>query len=327
MSPCAALALVLASGWFHRAPERPAEDLLAGVRLRFEGGRHEAARRRADRLLAAWPDSPLAEEASFLAAEAAFFLDDYPDAYRRYEEHLQRYPDSGHSARAVEREHQIGSAYVHGTHERRFLWMRFSRAGEGLEVLERVVTRYPYEEFSDDDQFLVATYHYDRGDYLEARYAFQELLDRFPESEWAGIGRYRLALCILSESQGIEYDQTPIEEATQELRTYVSRFPGGNKAAEARGKLAEMAEVRAQERYRIARFYLREGRHRSASIYLASIVADYGGTRWAERARSELPEVERLAREGEESQRELPPLPGEAPAEAFPADAIRGWRD
>ena len=64
------------------------------------------------------------------------------------------------------------------------------------------------------------------------------------------------------------------------MRTY----PSGELADEARGRLAELKERRAEHEYRIAQFYEQRRHPVSARLYYAAIVDEYALTSWTPKA-------------------------------------------
>lgn len=87
--------------------------------------------------------------------------------------------------------------------------------------------------------------HYERAQYDDAAEKFQELMEKFPNTEWAVAAEYYLALCI-----------DDLQEAIGVLSSLVQRHPDSPYGAGARFTLGQYSYILGE--YEVARRYLRE---------------------------------------------------------------------
>jgi len=78
---------------------------------------------------------------------------------------------------------------------------------------------------------------------------------------------------------------TQLAEAQGKFEDYLERYPDGNYVQEAKAKLAEIQEMKAEIVFETGKWYLGRGKHQAATIYFTSILRDYSGTKWAAEAR------------------------------------------
>jgi outer membrane assembly lipoprotein YfiO len=270
------------------SPDVTAEDRLAAARQSLGKGENGAALRSARWAFIIAGDDAARGEALFLEGEALFHQGEYSAAHDVYRRILDEHSGHPRFRDAVGREHEIGTLLLKGEDPGRFLWFSVSREDEGVEILQRIVTEFPAERFAEDSQFRIATYHFAEEEYEEAQEAYQRLYLDFPASKWAAISLFRAAECLLLRSRGPRYDPTPLEEARSVFREYIRKYPRGDKVKEAEAEIARIEETQAFEEYVVARSYLRDGKSRSAEVYLRSIILNYPDTPTADVARETL---------------------------------------
>ena len=227
-------------------------------------------------------------EALFVEGEALFLREDYYASHSVFERILDRYPRHRRFREAVAREHQVGTLLLKGRDPGRFLWFRTGREAEGVQILERIVEEFPAERFAEDSQFLIASFYFGQEEYERAKTAYMRLYDDFPASKWAAISLFKTGECHRVLSRGPRYDWTPLEKAKKIYEKYIERHPRGDKVPDAEARISEIHTTFADEEYNIARSYLREGKYRSAEVYLRSIIYHYPETESAQIARETL---------------------------------------
>jgi outer membrane protein assembly factor BamD len=122
--------------------------------------------------------------------------------------------------------------------------------------------------------------------------AFEQVISRYPESPLVDDARYQIALASLKGSFRPGYDPAPTDLAIRELEAFVRAYPAGELADEARGRLAELKERRAQHEFQVAQFYEQRSRPASARIYYAAVVDEYAQSSWAPKAAARIEVLE-----------------------------------
>jgi outer membrane protein assembly factor BamD (BamD/ComL family) len=221
------------------------------------------------------PTSPRLAEAIFYEAECRYFEGEKDGAHDLYRTILDEHKNSPHLAEVINREYQIGSAFIEGQAARSFLFLiQMKSESLGVEILERLVAEYQQKYF-DYAHYQIAAYYFLEHDWRRAADAYFTLEQQFPESPWAGVAQYQRALCWLRLSRGYRYDPTPVAKAEEILLDYVKRNPTGSRIREAERALDEIRADRALLYLENARFYLhRERRPRAALVYLEAMLRD-----------------------------------------------------
>lgn len=214
--------------------------------------------------------SPTVETIRASLLEAQFQARDYDAALATSEEILGGQPSAATIQRVLERRYEIGLSYLNGA-TRRVLGLSVSAEGKGLEILDGLVEKYPFQPFADDAVYHIANFYLRREDYAEAEQLFQRLLRDYPQSPWAGMAEYRIGEASLKRLKGVEYDLGTLESAERRFKRYLKLNPAGDQAAQARENLAEIEALRAKRWLQIAEFYLRFEKEDSARVYLRKL--------------------------------------------------------
>ena len=214
---------------------------LTTIKLDMLEARHDEALLRLRSFLDANPPAPLAEEASYLLADALLASNKLDEAAARYEAFLTAHPESAFAANA-----QYGLAMAR---------LRSGQADEAIALLETVAAaaeaplaqqalrrlaehlfaaadyeraavyyralldpeRFPAPDDADRLLFRLAWCYYKTADYDSAVVLLKKLLKEHPASELADNAQYRLG--------GALYRQGKFAEALELYESFTTRFP------------------------------------------------------------------------------------------------------
>jgi outer membrane protein assembly factor BamD (BamD/ComL family) len=221
-----------------------------------------------ERILVSFEGSnPTVETIRSSLLEAQVQLRDYDAALETSREILEGSPSAATIQRVLDRRFEIGLSFLNGA-TRRVLGLSVSAEGKGLEVLDELVEKYPFQHFADDAIYHIASFYLRREDYAEAEQLFQRLLRDYPQSQWSTMAEYRIGEAALKRLKGVEYDFGTLETAERRFKRYLKLNPAGDQAARARESLAEIEALRAERWLRVAEFYISFGKKDSARVYL-----------------------------------------------------------
>jgi outer membrane protein assembly factor BamD (BamD/ComL family) len=139
--------------------------------------------------------------------------------------------------------------------------------------------------------------------YLEAEDEYLQLATNYRQSIWAPYAWFRIADCEWELARWLNLGLERLQQADKAYKDYLSVFPDGSNAAEAKQRMLEVHRREAEKYRQIAEFYIvAENRPWAAVGYLNYIVTQFADTPQAEWAKQELEQIE--AAHG-------PPLPGQ----------------
>lgn len=156
---------------------------------------------------------------------------------------------------------------------------------EGMKKMERgdeVGAREAFESMmtvsgasAAEGLYLVGMTYYRQRLYDEAYVRFQQLIDRYPASEWCDDAQYMMGRAKLDGVRPLYQDQTAVEEALDAFLTLVEEYEGSELVPRAQEGIDECLRLRAEKTMQIGRFYRKTGKYRAAAIYFAGAAADY----------------------------------------------------
>jgi outer membrane protein assembly factor BamD (BamD/ComL family) len=243
-----------------------------------------------------WPDSPLEEDALFMAAEANFFADRYQKSEDAYELLLKKYPNSARLDKVINRRFAIGrywelkhAANPHWPVRPNFTdktlpW--FDTAGHAIKVYERIRLDDPNGPLADDATMATANFYFVNRRYEDADYFYGLLRTEFPKSDFQYPAHLLGLQAKLLRYQGPDYDGKPLEEAEELSKQLLAQFP--NELGADRERIVKMqAEVRrgaAAREFALAEYYHKGQYYGASTMYYENVAREYPGTELAQQA-------------------------------------------
>lgn len=264
--------------------DSPSEQLMFSVGL-FEAGDFEGARKEFKKLLKSYGESREAVEAQYYIALCREEESDYYQAFLEYRKTIQTYPSTKHFDEILERQYKIGNYFLGGNKRKLFGTAAILPARDkAIEIFQAIVEDGPFSEHGELSQYKLGLAHLAMADYEEAVNAFEQLINNYPESVLVDDSRYQIALASLKGTFKPGYDQSATDSAIQELQTFLTRYTDSELLDDAKERLIELKERRAEHEFQVAQFYERRGEFLSAMLYYSAIVDDFAKTSWAPEA-------------------------------------------
>jgi outer membrane assembly lipoprotein YfiO len=255
-------------------------DAFRRARNLFEAGKYAEARDSFEKIHTTFKKNTLALKSFFYYAECLFHLKNYYAAHKAYRKILDMAPTFGRIKDVAEREYEIARILLDGVDP------EFAR-----DILADLLRGYPYESFSDDAYYWVAVSYHREGEYEDAVDTYNEILAKYPRSNWAEVAAFNIGRCCLARYKGMDYDPGPLIRAKNNLKRFIELFGSSGHVPEARKLIAKIDVELAGKELKTALFYLREDKPESARIYLDSILRNYPGTPAAKTAEQELKRI------------------------------------
>lgn len=250
----------------------------------YKGGEYEEAAEATEDLLEIYPDSAYDQAARLLLIRAYMEDDEYYDAAVALRKFLELHPVSERSGEVEDLAYSMAEGYLSGEQD---LWI-FDRRADGIKLLEDLVIHFPNGRLADDAWWRISQYHMEDENWIEAQAAFDAIVDRHKESEWAPVSLYYRGYCRFMRIKGVEYDRENMIAALKDFDRYLKDYPDGGEASEALSRANEVRESLARKNVEIARWYEGGGHSGAARFYYRSTVARYGNTKAADEARQAL---------------------------------------
>ena len=215
----------------------------------------------------------LGEQAQYYYAECLAHTGEPYAAFQAFEYIFSKYPGTLSARKALPRELALARE------------LKKTNPGRAAWAYGRVVANDPNGPLAADAQIELSDLYFDQQDWWNAKTAYQNLLTSFPDSAWVPKALFRVGACALQEAHIVNVPSVQLAEAQGKFEDYLERYPEGNYVQEAKAKLAEVQEMKAEVVFQTGKWYLGRGKHQAAAIYFSSILKDYSGTKWAAEAK------------------------------------------
>ncbi len=267
-------------------------------------------------------ESTLEEDALMYAGECYFFLDNYPDATKQYDQLVKKYPNTKHLDAVGNRRFKLARYWL-DRHTQERSWAiqpnltdeqlpLFDRFGNAIKLFDLIRLDDPTGELADDATLAAANAHFREANFESADRFYTDLRENFPTSEHQFTAHYLGVVTKMKVYQGAEYDGKPLEEAEKLLTRIKRQFP--DKTQENMEVIEKLDfDIRAAQAERMwfkAAFYDRRREYQGAHHYYSEIIKKFPSSNMADAAK------ERIA--------EIKDFPG---SPAPPAEFLYSWLD
>ncbi|NQU75208.1 MAG: outer membrane protein assembly factor BamD [Planctomycetes bacterium] len=212
----------------------------------------------------------------------------YWKAFGLYEKQIARFPMGKLLDRALAREAEIADAFLAGKKRWVLGIFRVSAEDDGMTIHERIAERVPGTKLASESIMNVADYLYGRRRWAEATQAYDRYREMFAGRYLTEQAELQATRAVYASFAGVAYDDTPLVEAEQRYKAFLTRYPHSDGAKEAAAALVEIEQAKARKDYETGRFYARTGRKIPAAFYYRQVVQLYPGTIWAEKSAAAL---------------------------------------
>ncbi|MBI4437138.1 MAG: outer membrane protein assembly factor BamD [Candidatus Omnitrophica bacterium] len=261
----------------------------------YEAKEYPRALQEMKNLMNRFPKSAEAAEALYTIGLCHEALENYENAFKAYEGVIGKYPNSGRIQEIIEREYHIANLFYSGK-KRRVPGVGLELLpsyGIAIDIFKRVVENAPYGPYADLSQYKIGECHKKRGEYREAREAFEKLMEDYPKSQLVSDAKYQIALVSFKMSRGASYDEQATDQAISEFSLFIEEHPESELVQESKEAIQELQGRKAEKSFEIAEFYAKQKSFAAAKTYYNEVIERYAETSWARLALEKLTVLEK----------------------------------
>ena len=264
--------------------DTPEEQLALAVAF-FDRHDYDRAAKEFKKLLRSYKDSREAVEAQYYLGRCLEEQMDYYKAFSEYRKTIQTYPSTKRFDEISEREYQIGNYFLAGKKRKLFGMAAILPARDkAVEIFQAIVDDGPFSKYGELAQYKLGLANIALQEYEQAVSAFEQVISRYPESPLVDDARFQIAQASLKGTFKVGYDQSPTDLAMRELGTFLKEYPESELSNDAKARLQELKERRAQHEFQVGQFYERRKHLASARIYYEAIAQQFSQTSWGPKA-------------------------------------------
>lgn len=258
----------------------------------YEAGQTASALAAYRQFLKSYPSSSLASKAQFRVAELLDAQGNSNKAFDAYQTLVSRYPDTPEFEQAVAQQVIIANQYLQGK-RMDFLGIPVLPGVErAQQMYESILKNAPYSKHAPIAQFNLGLSLERQKSIPAARGAYQQVLDKYPNSDVADDALYQIAYIYMRTGlSGQSQDLSSLVLAKETFEDFLLQYPNSEKAPQARDNLKEIGGKESGDLMAIAKYYDWSKNYKAALIYYNDIVRKQPKSADAEIAKSRIEEL------------------------------------
>lgn len=276
--------------------DTPSEQLQFALTF-YQDQKYKEAIQEFRKLISHYPRAREAADAQYHIGASWEQIGNISEAFKNYQEVVDKYPFSERSAEIVQKQYDIALELLDGN--KKGGWTKtFSGADyTAVDMFKTVIKNAPYGPLAAPSRYKIGLYLLENSLYQEARDEFEKVMNDYPESEWAKAAKYQIAVCDSERSTEAPYDQKITQAAVKEFKDFVENYPDAELSHQAKDQIQELRDKEAESNFHIARFYEKNKKYESAKIYYQRIVDEFKTSRWTAQALNKIRELSTLTSE------------------------------
>lgn len=258
----------------------------------YEAGQTSTALAAYRQFLKNYPSSSLASKAQFRVAELLDAQGNSNKAFDAYQTLISRYPDTPEFEQAVAQQVIIANQYLQGK-RMDFLGIPVLPGVErAQQMYESILKNAPYSKHAPIAQFNLGLSLERQKSIPAARGAYQQVLDKYPNSDVADDALYQIAYIYMRTGlSGQSQDLSSLVLAKETFEDFLLQYPNSEKAPQARDNLKEIGGKESGDLMAIAKYYDWSKNYKAALIYYNDIIRKQPKSADAEIAKSRVEEL------------------------------------
>ena len=249
------------------------------------------------KLIDHYPRAREAADAQYYIAGSWEQMGSPQEAFKNYQEVIDKYPFSERSAEIVQKQYDIAVNLLEGQDKRGVLAKTFSNTDyTAVDMFKAIIKNAPYGNLAAPSRYKIGLYFLENAMYQEARDEFEKVMNDYPESEWAKAAKYQIAVSDSKRSTDAPYDQKITQAAVKEFKEFVEHYSDAELSSQAKDQIQGLRDKEAESNFHIAQFYEKNKKYDSAKIYYQIIVDEFQNSRWTAQALNKIRALSELTR-------------------------------
>ena len=146
---------------------------------------------------------------------------------------------------------------------------------QAIEDFEKLRDWYPFSQYAVLAELKLGDAYYQRQEYEEAIFAYQEFENLHPKNEAVPYVVYQIGRCYFDRIQTIDRDQTMAKEAVRVFERLVNSYPESPYAEKARDHIRTCRINLAEHELYVGNFYLKTKHYKGAMERFKTVIRDY----------------------------------------------------
>jgi outer membrane protein assembly factor BamD (BamD/ComL family) len=231
---------------------------------------------------------------AYVKAEMLYAKRKFADAAKSYSDFLDNYPESSLRDAALEREFQIGAAFLNGQKRTVLKIFKVKAYDEGTEIMNDIADREGDAPIAKRALTTLAQSNEKRGAYEEAYQAWSDTANRWPTGDLGKESLLGMARSLEKDYRGPNFESKPLEGSKGYYTQYIERYPESAQEMALTQKISKLDNDMAEKELAVAKYYERTLSYGAADIYYEKIAERWPGSNAAKAAEAKLPTMKKL---------------------------------
>jgi len=241
-------------------------------------GKTRQIRQKTAKLKDLFPELATDEFDDFIQAELLLSKAKFKNAYNQYEKFLNSYPQSRFCRAALQREYQIGNAYLSGQKRPVLRVFKIKGYAQGKEIMQNIAERTGDDPIAQKAMLGIAESYRQRKLYEQQYLVLSEIYSYWPTGAIGKNTLLNMARCKHAAYKGPRFDDSNLRSAGTYYRRFTQQYPETTGQHKIDEKLTQIKEQLAYKKYKIAQYYQRTGNKQAANLYFRMVAEKFPRT-------------------------------------------------
>jgi outer membrane protein assembly factor BamD len=146
---------------------------------------------------------------------------------------------------------------------------------KAIEKFQKLKDFYPFSKYAILAELKIADAHYQREEYEEAIYEYENFEKLHPRNEAIPYVIYQIGRCYYDQIDTTDRDQTSARKALEAFQRLTKQFPEDQYARRSEEHISKCLKSLAGHTYRVGVFYYKTKHYKAALHRFMSIISDY----------------------------------------------------
>jgi outer membrane protein assembly factor BamD len=156
--------------------------------------------------------------------------------------------------------------------------------GKAIDKFQRLKDYYPFSKYAILAELKIADAHYQREEYEEAIFAYENFENLHPRNEATPYVIYQIGRSYYDQIDTPDRDQTSARKALETFQRLIKQFPQDQYARRAEEHINKCIKSLAGNAYLIGVFYYKTKHYKAALNRFMSIISDYADVGYHQQA-------------------------------------------
>jgi outer membrane assembly lipoprotein YfiO len=272
-----------------------AKDQLDVAQQSFDAKNYSVALKAARRTVRVWPLSDYAPQAQYLVGRSLEEEKKDEEAFKAYQQLLEKYPKSANYEEVVKRQYDIANRYLAGQWFKLWGYIPFFPSmDKTVQMYEKLLKNGPYSEVAPRAQMNIGAAREKQSDFPAAVKAYESAADKYHDrKQVAADALWKAAEAYLKQAKTAEYDQSIAGQAISTYNDFMTLYPADPRVPDAQKKITSLRTEQARGSLIVAQFYEKKKQWDGALVYYNEVLVRDPQSKYAEEARRRIDEIKK----------------------------------